>query len=306
MSATATVPQEVADYLAAVRKALDDLPAAERDDLLVEVEPSLLEATGEGGSIAERLGPPEEFAAELRAAAGLHEPTVQPTGPSLRVRLERLAADPRTAAGRRLAGELAPIWWLARAYVAVVALGLLADWPWASVYPPFPRLDDSALAGAVMIAFAALVSIALGLLARRWGGIVRPISLGTNVLLLLAAFPVLGHVSDTRPRHVVYEAVTVFPAGLAYDGAPVENIYPYSRDGRPLFDVLLYDGSGQPISIRPDESDPLRRLLRTEIGKPIFNSFPLRYYEPGTTDVTEPTAAPPVQIPEIATPPLEE
>jgi uncharacterized membrane protein len=57
---------DVAAYLAAVRSSLRDLPEAERDDLVAEVEASLVESAGEGGSIAARLGPPEEFAAELR------------------------------------------------------------------------------------------------------------------------------------------------------------------------------------------------------------------------------------------------
>jgi hypothetical protein len=71
VSATTALPPDVDAYLAAVRAALTDLPAAERDDLVAEVEASLLDAASEGGPIAARLGPPEEFAAELRSAAGL-------------------------------------------------------------------------------------------------------------------------------------------------------------------------------------------------------------------------------------------
>ena len=44
MSATTVLPPDVAAYLAAVREALADLPVAERDDLLAEVEVSLLDA----------------------------------------------------------------------------------------------------------------------------------------------------------------------------------------------------------------------------------------------------------------------
>jgi len=69
---TTAVPPEVSEYLAAVRAALDDLPATERDDLLAEVEPSLLDAAAEtGGNVSAHLGPAEDFAAELRSAAGL-------------------------------------------------------------------------------------------------------------------------------------------------------------------------------------------------------------------------------------------
>ncbi|HJV29442.1 MAG TPA: hypothetical protein VJ645_02905 [Gaiellaceae bacterium] len=57
---------DIAAYLAAVRSSLSDLPEAERDDLVAEVEASLVESAGEGGSISARLGPPEEFAARRR------------------------------------------------------------------------------------------------------------------------------------------------------------------------------------------------------------------------------------------------
>ena len=50
MSATTTgLPPDVESYLAEVRDALRDLPADERDDLLAEVEVSLLDAAAEGG-----------------------------------------------------------------------------------------------------------------------------------------------------------------------------------------------------------------------------------------------------------------
>ena len=52
------VSPEVVAYLAAVRAALADLPAEERDDLLTDVRASLVEAAAEsGGNIAARLGP---------------------------------------------------------------------------------------------------------------------------------------------------------------------------------------------------------------------------------------------------------
>jgi hypothetical protein len=50
VSATTALPPDVAAYLAAVREALSDLPAAERDDLVAEVEVSLLDAASEGGA----------------------------------------------------------------------------------------------------------------------------------------------------------------------------------------------------------------------------------------------------------------
>jgi hypothetical protein len=55
---------------------------------------------------------------------------------------------------------------------------------------------------------------------------------------------------------VVQTSVT---EGLAVDGLPVENISPYSRDGRLMLDVLLYDQNGVPLIVTP----PLRRQATT-------------------------------------------
>jgi hypothetical protein len=119
---TDDTPAGVEDYLAAVRATLSDLPAAERDDLLAEVESSLREAADDTGSIGARLGSPEEFAAELRAAAGLHESPATTSHATIRQMIQRVVSDPRVAAARRVALELAPVWWVARAYVVVVGL----------------------------------------------------------------------------------------------------------------------------------------------------------------------------------------
>jgi hypothetical protein len=314
VSATMTTPPEVAEYLAVVRETLRDLPAAERDDLLAEVEASLVDAAGEGGSIAARLGPPDEFAAELRSAAGLNEPAaVAPPRRLERVRAAtaRIAEHPRVLALRPLLTELAPIWWLVRAYVAVAALALWADWSWTVTHPSIPSWGvggpGSGFNGVALIALAAAASVALGLLTRRGGGALRRISLAVNVVLALATAPVLDYLADERQAESSPPAVvTVYPTGLVYDGREVTNIYPYSRDGRLLLDVLLYDEAGQPLDLLGGRDDPNRRLLRTTSGEALFNSFPLRYYEPRTTDVAVPGAGPPVEIPAIVTPPLED
>ncbi len=93
------------------------------------------------------------------------------------------------------------------------------------------------------------------------------------------------------------------PAGLVFDGTPVANVYPFSRRGRLLHDVLLFDGLGRPLEVG-GTGDPNRRYVETAAGRRLFNVFPIRYYEPGTRRVAKPDAAPRVHIPRIATPPL--
>src|SRR3979411_2356036 len=60
---------DVATYAASVRAALSDLPGDQAEVLLEDLEDHLREvASEEGGPLAERLGPPEQYAQELRAA----------------------------------------------------------------------------------------------------------------------------------------------------------------------------------------------------------------------------------------------
>jgi hypothetical protein len=309
MTAATAVPPDVTAYLAAVRASLIDLPEAERDDLVSEVEASLVESIEEGAPIAARLGPPEEFAAELRAAAGLHEPVAQPRGPSrLALLAARLVRDPRVAVARRLGTDLAPIWWLARAYLAVGALAYVLDTGWSTRYPIVPRFGTAEM-GVVLIGLAVVASVLVGLQMRRQGSPFPRLTAALNAALVLAVLPVALDVSDAHGAQAMLAAMTPAPAqqedGLRYDGLRVENIYPYSRDGKLLHDVLLYDGTGRPIEIPANRGeDPDRRFVVTNGNRPLYNVFPIRYYEPGTKRVERPNASPFIEHPHVVTPPL--
>jgi hypothetical protein len=298
LTPTTAVPPEVSEYLAAVRAALDDLPPTERDDLLAEVEPSLLDAASEtGGNVSARLGPAEDFAAELRSAAGLQVPPRRTVSePRLLVAARRLVRDPRVQELRRLA----PIWWVARAYLLVAAIALAAGASWSLRYFFVPHLSTAWL-GLLVIAAAVALSIWIGLRTPRATHLVV---LG-NVVLLALAIPVLSHFRHRQlPVQVVTVATYQPTQGLTLNGVPVTNIYPFSRQRRLLHDVLLYDGTGAPLDAPGAAIDPQRRVLRTKSGKQIFNAYPIRYFDPGTGQVTHPGAAPRVHIPQIATPPL--
>lgn len=299
---------DVAAYLAAVRSSLRDLPEAERDDLVAEVEASLVESAGEGCSISARLGPPEEFAAELRSAAGLHEPAAPARGPSqLALLVARLVADPHVARLRSLAVELAPIWWVARAYLAVGAIAYVLDTGWSTRYPMVPRFGSAEL-GLALIALAMVASVWIGLWMRRESPFPR-LTAAVNAALVLAIVPVALDVTDTRAHDMLvtmaYAPVPQVRPDLASGGVKIDNIYPYSRDGKLLHDVLLYDGAGRPIEIPANRGDdPNRRFVVSNGNRPLFNVFPIRYYEPGTRRVERPNAAPYIEHPLVITPPL--
>jgi hypothetical protein len=305
LTTAAQVPSEVETYLARVRAALADIPADERAELLEEVEASLHETASEtGGSVAAQLGPPEDFAAELRSAAGLHPSTTSPTV-SVRENFERLVSRPRVAAAVRFSRELAPIWWAVRGYVAVAALALAAGSSWSTSHGAVPRIGTGEL-GAVAILLAVLVSIAVGLWSRQNTTMRLPLAV-LNVVLLAAAVPVGIHLSHRATQGVETRTIiqSAIVPGLAYNGTPLDNVYPYSRDGRLLHDVLLFSGAGTPLNLRANAYDPLRRILFTNGGGRLYNAFPVRYYQPGTTRVLRPNAGPRVRVPQIATPPLQ-
>jgi hypothetical protein len=147
---TATTTPQAQAYAAAVRAALADLPAAEAAGLLDGLEPHLEEVAAEGGdSLVDALGPPDRYAAELRASAGLHapapsaapHPAAVPPAPPLPPRRDLTAeplappaseASPRTGlrAGLRShrvvlhVGPPAQRWWGA-AVLAAIVVGVL-------------------------------------------------------------------------------------------------------------------------------------------------------------------------------------
>jgi hypothetical protein len=292
---------DVRAYLDAVRAELADLPAEEREDLLADVEASLVDS-GDPPQLA-----PAAFAAELREAAGL-EPTspAMPPGASLLDSLRAWTSSDRAAALRSTARELEPIWWLVRGYVAAAAVALLAGWGWplgTGTRSYTLSIETSAL----VLVLAVVVSVWLGLRSRR-GAIGLPrVRRALNLALAVATLPVAVHslneFNDRAYADVVVETETV--PGLALDGRQLTNLYPYSRDGRLLHDVLLYDDRGLPVPIMIGFDDPLRRVLERADGRQIRNSYPIRYYEPGTRQVARPNLAPRVSLPEIVTPPLE-
>jgi hypothetical protein len=276
-----TLPPEAAAYLAELERELADIPAEERADLLEEVEASLVEA---GDEPMARLGTPARFAAELRASAGL-----PPAPHALKPRpsaWRRFTQDPATRAVRRAARELAPIWWAARAVLAVALLSVLS-------HQSYDR-QTIALDGALVV-LALAASLAAGLTGRRRALPLRrlrsAVDLGLAVCLLLT--PVLvDRIHARSTRYVFVQSTLPPPAGLANAGVPLRNVYPYDSRGRLLHDVRLYDQDGRPLKVGAGANDPNRRPVVTRGGSVVFNAFPIRYYEPGTREVAHPNAVP--------------
>lgn len=288
---------DVATYAASVRASLSDLPPDQAEVLLEDLEDHLREVAAEaGGPLTERLGPPEQYAQELRAAYGSARAGGKRQDPALRDM--RLAIDWLTTSAwyrqvRAFLPELRPAWWVLRAYLVVLVI--TAAFSRSYNLHPIPNpFSSRGLLEIVAAAVAIVLSIRLGRRNRPLARGGRLLAVGANVLIALVALPVLASMGTFR-----YVAVESGGSGQA-QGQPlymsngeVTNIYPYSRDGKPLTDVLLYDQEGRPLTIGPKVSEVTTDYPVGADGQSITNAYPLRqrhYYG-------DPVAAPRVALP---------
>ncbi|MBC7644393.1 MAG: hypothetical protein H7123_04645, partial [Thermoleophilia bacterium] len=122
---------EVDTYLAAIREQLADLPPADREDLLEEVEASLRESSNtDTGTLESRLGTPVRFASELRAPGDFAEADpAQPAAPATPGLRDRITSHPRFRVVQDWYTPLAPMWWLVRAVVGAVIVRMVVPLP---------------------------------------------------------------------------------------------------------------------------------------------------------------------------------
>ena len=299
MSAPALSPatQQAHDYLSAVERELDDLPAEERTALVEDLAQHLeaLGAEDDDRPVAVRLGDPIAYAADLRSAAGL---PARSTGPrvrteGLRVRWTTLLATPAAQRVlpalrelRRLLRELRPAWWVLRGYL-LVFVASAAEVDGASDFP-FPMPFGNPVLGLLLVVAAVAGSVALG---RR--ALPRPLNLvlalggGILVLLSLAIWAAASdpYPDGTSPYAMPYgpateQAIGEYPLLSRY--GPVTDVFPYAADGTPLEGVLLYDQDGRPLQVGYQEWWPdscVRGLEQPPAadGVPVPNSFPQNY-----------------------------
>lgn len=281
-----TTTADVEDYATRVRAALSDLPDADRDDLLADLADHLAEVAGEDPDrrLADLLGPPEDYAAELRISAGLAPPP-RPAGQA-RPRFGGL--DPAVAAVRDFLPELRPGWWVLRALVVTYLLVLI--------------LGGGLLLGLVLAVVLVPASVAFGRWVaadrgRRWLGVTGDV---LTVLALLVVLATVGTVSGYSSGYDVAPVVTRDGTDLG----GVTNLYPYDRDGRPLTGVQLFDQDGNPVQLATESGglvvDSVPR--RTEDGRVVVNVYPRQQT---VEDPYDPASSPsPVRPPVVPAPKL--
>jgi hypothetical protein len=205
----------------------------------------------------------------------------------------------------RIGRELAPAGWFVRGFLLIAAIAAVTGASWSIEHPWLPHLP-SVRWSVFLIVVAVVASLALGLQTRGARGALVAAVIALDVVALLAIVPVERHLRRApSPTIVTVTIPTSFTVpGLLDDGRRITNLYPYSRSGTLLHDVLLYDQFGNPIRLGLGP-DPLRRVVRAGSGKVIPNAFPVRYFDsPANHRVSHPDAGPTVAVPRVVTPAL--
>jgi hypothetical protein len=116
-----------------------------------------------------------------------------------------------------------------------------------------------------------------------------------NVAIALIALPVLVSMGTGSNYVSSYDngSDPYFSSVSAGYYASFTNIYPYSKDGKPLTGVLLYDQDGRPLV--PGKSDLVVNVPNGADGLPIPNAYPLDERDLNGVPVVPPRVAlPPV------------
>jgi uncharacterized membrane protein len=293
--ATSKPANDVATYAASVRSALASLPDAERASLLEDLENHLAEVAGESDlSLEQRLGKPEDYAADLRSAYGSGTSTLKV---KRRWQIhERSWGLVKMAFGtqvyrelRALLPELLPGWWVLRAYLIVLVLAFMSRGD--SNLRPIPNPFSS---GGLLQILATLVAIFISVrLGRRgmpvnrgWRGAV----LAVNVGIVVLALPVLVSMGTGATSYSYAGTSDPYFSAVSAGYYPgLTNIYPFSNDGKALKDVLLYDQNGRPLIAA--SGDVVTDVPTGADGLPIPNAYPLNQRDANGLPVLPPRVA---------------
>jgi len=291
---------EVAEYAAAVRAALADVPADRSEELLDDLEEHLAEvAADDDAPLVFRLGSPEAYADELRAAAGLPAGRTGDRAGAFAggtALISRFRAWGPVRQVETFLPELRPAWWVLRAWAAVTAVDVLFV---GGTSFPVPTLGLGPV-GLLLTAAAVTWSVRLGLRARAEervpgrAAVLVNAGLGLLALVALVGLADRGGVASAEP--VYYD--DGMPDVLVHeDGTPITNILPYSSTGEPLTGVLLYDQDGRPIDDLADGT-PDGGLVQQVPGAPVQpdNAYPQQRevvtWGPDGTETTAPMPLP--------------
>lgn len=252
-------PADVHAYARAVRRHLGGLSPDQVDDLTDGLEADLADALADQGDAGTDLltlfGPPQEYAAELRTAAGFGDAPAPRRRRSRALRARLVALRDRALAPLRaqswwpraaaLATELAPAWWVLRGYVLYRLV--------VGAFESRTTLLPYAAAGWVLLLAALAVSVQWG--RGRWRNRrgLRTLAVAAQVVAVVALVPVVSYLSGSVDSYggsyTVYESPD---QGVYVDGEAATNLFVYDGDGMPVPFAQVYDQDGRPVSVGPE------------------------------------------------------
>jgi hypothetical protein len=312
VNATTAVSPEVAAFVARVRQHLADLTEEECEELVGGLEADLSEQAADGTLV---LPDPAQYAAELRAAAGLppdRRPRLLRFGPARARWFAVTEHSPTTRQVWALIEAMRPAWWVLRAWIAVTLLDQLAgQWEYVTLWP---TLGVPGLGPFLLIA-AVVVSVLVGQ-GKVWPGsgpdrttLARTVLLGLNVFAVLVPLTFTGDGSQVESSAVAVPFRAPGKPVLRSGSDVIRNLYPYDATGQPLVGVQLFDQQGRPVSVAPQSGMGQGREREVTCPwvngtTPLYNVFPLRQRHQATGTCLGDRDPAKVDEPAFAVPPL--
>ena len=305
---------DVAGYAAAVRRALVGLGPEQIEDLTDDLEADLADALADerhnahGHGVLEQFGPPDDYAAELRSAAGLAPVVVEPRHRTLRDWLGAPLAAARAGCGRVLAKlreqsfwppvesflvAVRPFWWIARAWIGYQAAMYVAG---ATTLRWLPR----GFLMWLLLGTAIVLSVQWGRGVWFRSGALAWVARAANIFAVIALMPVVVYLQGQTHNwesaynqsgyyqpvqtEVVFKDTPV--DGVVVDGIQVSNLFAYDAEGNPLTDVQIFDDRGRPVRTTfdngsgqwffPETKEPWSFVSRADAdGRQRWNVYPL-------------------------------
>lgn len=271
MTTTPDRSTEIASYLAAVERHLNDLPTHIRQDLMSELDTHLSEVAADlepGAVLRDLLGSPESYARELRDTAEVDkEPvrtrmrrklsdTAAPALNRLKGAADRYAVSTGHADAAELRERLRPGWWVLRgALVAALFVYWLSEAQYGvtgySIFGSIPGL--LLMVGVLLVCVWA--SMRLGANSADWRGRRRRwIIAGGIAVVALAGYQFMWMFSGS--------GIEIVGSETYYDDEPsvdsyISDIYVYDENGNPLTGVYLFDQNGNPLLLGDPYSCPM-------------------------------------------------
>jgi hypothetical protein len=224
-------------YVDEVRRELADLPDEVREELTEGLTADLAELVEERGSGA--LPRPEEYAAELRASAGLPPATRRPL----------LAPDWWRPAWEVAVAAL-PAWWVARAWIWVMLLHVALWGQTPDAYDVAWLPTSSWGLGVLLWAVAAVISIQIGR-GKLWPGGQRSTAALVAVVVMNAVTLAGTYVVWDQVNRVLDDTAQSWyspdtnPAVITYQEQQSCSLKVFTADGKRLHNVTIEDQSGR-------------------------------------------------------------